>query len=64
MRAWTVRDCLELYNVPTWGAGFFSINAKGHMEVQPRLDGARIDPVSGQIDVCVRVRVRKAKAVQ
>ncbi len=43
MRAWTVRDCLELYNVPTWGAGFFSINAKGHVEVAPRLDGARID---------------------
>ena len=36
MRAWTVRDCLELYNVPTWGAGFFSINAKGHVEVEPR----------------------------
>jgi arginine decarboxylase len=43
MRAWTVRDCLELYNVPSWGAGFFSINAKGRIEVQPRLDGARID---------------------
>jgi len=43
MRAWTVRDCMELYNVPAWGAGFFSINAKGHVEVQPRPDGARID---------------------
>jgi arginine decarboxylase len=43
MRAWTVRDCLELYNVPTWGAGFFSINAKGHVEVTPRPDGAGID---------------------
>jgi arginine decarboxylase len=43
MRAWTVRDCLELYNVPAWGAGFFSINDRGHVEVQPRLDGAHID---------------------
>ncbi|MFN8640666.1 MAG: biosynthetic arginine decarboxylase [Candidatus Binatia bacterium] len=43
MRAWTVRDCLELYNVPSWGAGFFSINAKGHMEVQPRPDAGGID---------------------
>ncbi len=43
MRAWTIRDCMELYNVPTWGAGFFSINAKGHVVVQPRPDGASID---------------------
>ena len=43
MRGWTVRDCMELYNVPTWGAGFFSVNAKGHVEVQPRPDGPSID---------------------
>ena len=43
MRAWTVRDCMELYNVPSWGAGFFSINGKGHVEVQPRPDGGSID---------------------
>ena len=43
MRAWTVRDCLELYNVPSWGAGFFSINDRGHVEVQPRPDNGRID---------------------
>jgi arginine decarboxylase len=34
---------LELYNVPNWGAGFFSVNALGHVEVQPRPDGPRID---------------------
>jgi len=43
MRGWTVRDCLELYNVPTWGAGFFSINDRGHVEVLPRPDGPGID---------------------
>ncbi len=43
MRAWTIRDCMELYNVPNWGAGFFSVNAQGHIEVQPRADGPRID---------------------
>ena len=43
MRGWTVRDCMELYNVPAWGAGFFSVNAKGHVEVQPHPNGPGID---------------------
>ena len=43
MRGWTVRDCMELYNVSAWGAGFFSVNAKGHVEVQPHPDGPGID---------------------
>ncbi len=36
MRGWTVRDSLELYNVTAWGAGFFTVNDKGHVEVRPR----------------------------
>ena len=36
MRAWTTRDSLELYNVAAWGAGFFTVNAAGHVEVRPR----------------------------
>ena len=43
MRGWTVRDCMELYSVPAWGAGFFSVNAKGHVEVQPHPNGPGID---------------------
>jgi arginine decarboxylase len=43
MRGWTVRDCMELYNVAAWGAGFFSVNAKGHVEVQPRPNGPSVD---------------------
>ena len=44
MRAWTVRDSLDLYNVAHWGAGFFSINERGRVEVRPRgEDGAAID---------------------
>ena len=43
-RGWTVRDSLELYNVPNWGTGFFDINSKGHVDVLPRgSDGAAID---------------------
>ena len=36
MRGWTVRDSIELYNVANWGAGFFTVNDKGHVEVRPR----------------------------
>ena len=36
MRGWTVRDSMELYNVNSWGAGFFTISEKGHVEVRPR----------------------------
>jgi arginine decarboxylase len=43
MRAWTIRDSLELYNVPNWGRGFFSVNDAGHVEVRPR--GADQPPI-------------------
>jgi arginine decarboxylase len=36
MHGWTIADSLELYNVRNWGAGFFTINAKGNVEVRPR----------------------------
>jgi arginine decarboxylase len=36
--AWSIDDSLELYQVPAWGKGYFSINAAGHVVVQP--DGA------------------------
>jgi arginine decarboxylase len=34
---------MELYSVPAWGAGFFSVNSKGHVEVQPSPNGPGID---------------------
>ncbi len=44
LRAWTVKDSLELYNVNGWGRPFFSINEAGHVEVMPAgAGGARID---------------------
>lgn len=44
MRGWTVRDSRELYNVNNWGAGFFDVNARGHVEVCLRgASGPRID---------------------
>jgi len=44
LRAWTVKDSLELYNVNGWGRDFFTINDAGHIEVTPSGPGsARID---------------------
>jgi len=35
MRAWTVKDATELYNVKGWGRGFFTINEAGNVQVTP-----------------------------
>jgi arginine decarboxylase len=32
---WSLEDSLELYNVPAWGSGYFSINSLGHVVVRP-----------------------------
>jgi len=45
MDAWTVKDALELYNVPGWGRGLFGISDKGNMIIEPKGKGA------GQIDL-------------
>ena len=33
--SWSVADALELYNLPAWGSGYFSINAAGNVVVRP-----------------------------
>jgi arginine decarboxylase len=35
LRAWTVKDAVELYNVNGWGRPFFDINDAGNVEVTP-----------------------------
>jgi arginine decarboxylase len=32
---WSTEDSLDLYQVPAWGSGYFSINAAGHIVVRP-----------------------------
>ena len=32
---WDIEDSLDLYQVPKWGAHYFSINAAGHVVVRP-----------------------------
>ncbi|MCK6457747.1 MAG: biosynthetic arginine decarboxylase [Phycisphaerae bacterium] len=36
LRAWTIQDSAEMYNLPRWGMGFFGINERGHIAVSPR----------------------------
>jgi len=40
LRAWTIKDSLELYNVSGWGRDFFSINDAGHVQVTPAGPGS------------------------
>ena len=32
---WTVHDASELYEVPRWSNGYFSVNSAGLMQVHP-----------------------------
>src|SRR5678816_2912617 len=36
--AWTIDAARELYNIEGWGAGYFDINARGHVVVRPDRD--------------------------
>ena len=38
---WTVADASELYDVASWGKGYFSVGANGHVRVHPSKDPAR-----------------------
>ena len=35
LRAWTIRDSAELYQLSAWGGGWFGINDRGELMVQP-----------------------------
>ncbi|HYO82444.1 MAG TPA: arginine decarboxylase, partial [Bryobacteraceae bacterium] len=38
---WTVTDASELYDVPAWGKGYFSVGENGHLFVHPDKDPNR-----------------------
>jgi arginine decarboxylase len=38
---WTVTDASELYDVASWGKGYFSVGANGHLWVHPSKEAAR-----------------------
>ncbi len=37
---WSVTESAELYDVASWGKGYFSVNEKGHLQVHPTKDPA------------------------
>ena len=39
--SWSITEAGELYDVPRWGQGYFSINDHGHLQVHPTKDPAR-----------------------
>ncbi len=36
--AWTLDDARDLYNIDSWGIGYFGVNEKGHVTVHPTKD--------------------------
>jgi arginine decarboxylase len=38
---WSITEAGELYDVPRWGQGYFSINEYGHLQVHPTKEPAR-----------------------
>ncbi len=53
---WSIERSLQLYNIPGWGAGYFSINAKGHLVVHPF---GQPGPVIDLMDVVDDIRERR-----
>ena len=49
-QTWNVHDANELYEVSRWGNGYFSINAAGHVEVQPTREPERAIDLKTLID--------------
>jgi arginine decarboxylase len=38
MEKWKIQDSLDLYGVPHWGKGYFSVSGDGHLLVHPEKD--------------------------
>src|SRR2546421_9611697 len=53
---WSIERSLQLYNIPGWGIGYFSINPKGHLVVHPF---GQPGPVIDLMDVVDDIRERK-----
>ncbi len=47
---WSVTDTSELYEVPRWGKGYFSVNRDGHLLVHPTKDAARSIDLKDLVD--------------
>ena len=43
MEQWNPNKSSELYRIDSWGAGYYTINEKGHVAVSPGADGTSVD---------------------
>jgi len=53
---WSIERATQYYNISGWGAGYFSINEKGHVVVHPQ---GQPGPVIDLMDVVEDIRERK-----
>ena len=47
---WSIADASELYEVPRWGKGYFSINSSGHVQVHPTKEPSRAIDLKQLVD--------------
>ena len=50
---WTVADASELYDVQSWGKGYFSVGENGHVLVHPTKDPSRAIDLKELVDTLV-----------
>ncbi len=50
---WTVSDARELYDVASWGKGYFSVSSNGHVLVHPAKDPDRAIDLKDLVDTLV-----------
>ncbi len=50
---WSTIDASELFDIPRWGKGYFSVNDEGHIVVHPEKDPARAIDLKKLIDTLV-----------
>ncbi len=53
MERWSVSDSEELYQIPSWGQGYFRVNDAGHLEMRPPGSEHGID-IKALVDDLVR----------
>jgi arginine decarboxylase len=50
---WTITDASELYDVASWGKGYFSVGQNGHLYIHPDKDPARSLDLKELVDTLV-----------
>jgi arginine decarboxylase len=47
---WTLQKSADLYNIPNWGKGYFSVNSRGHVAVHPYKDPSQAIDLKDLVD--------------